>query len=47
VWGSSDQIAERITRLKQAGVNEVLLNPVFDEEIQMERLCDEVLPRIH
>jgi probable F420-dependent oxidoreductase len=47
VWGSSDQVAEQITRLKQAGVNEVLLNPVFDEEIQMERLCDDVLPRIH
>jgi len=33
-----------MTRLKQAGVNEVLLNPVFDKEIQMERLCEDVLP---
>ncbi len=47
VWGSSDRIAEQMTRLKQAGVNEVLLNPVFDEEIQMERLCEDVLPRVN
>jgi hypothetical protein len=43
VWGSSDRIAEQITRLKQAGVSEVLLNPVFDEESQMERLSEDVL----
>ena len=47
IWGSSDRIAEQMTRLKQAGVNEVLLNPVFDEEIQMERLCEDVLPRVN
>jgi probable F420-dependent oxidoreductase len=47
VWGSSDRIVGQITRLKQAGVNEVLLNPVFDEESQMERLREDVLPSVH
>jgi probable F420-dependent oxidoreductase len=46
VWGSAQHIADQIARLKDAGVNYVLLNPVFDEESQMERLCEEVLPRV-
>jgi len=46
VWGSPQQIADEITRLKNAGVNYVLLNPVFDEESQMELLCRDVLPRL-
>jgi probable F420-dependent oxidoreductase len=46
VWGPPERIAAEIRRLKDAGVNHVLLNPVFDEETQMERLCDEVLPRV-
>ena len=44
VWGSPQQIADEIRRLKGAGLNFVLLNPVFDEEAQMERLAKEVLP---
>jgi alkanesulfonate monooxygenase SsuD/methylene tetrahydromethanopterin reductase-like flavin-dependent oxidoreductase (luciferase family) len=46
VWGSPQQIADQIARLKNAGVNYVLLNPVFDEESQMEFLCKDVLPRV-
>jgi probable F420-dependent oxidoreductase len=46
VWGSPQQIADEIRRLRDAGVNHVLLNPVFDEAPQMERLAKEVLPRI-
>lgn len=46
VWGSPQHIADEIVRLKDAGVNYVLLNPVFDEESQMERLCEDVLPRV-
>jgi probable F420-dependent oxidoreductase len=46
VWGSPQQIADEIVRLKDAGVNYVLLNPVFDEEAQMEQLCEDVLPRV-
>jgi len=44
VWGSPQQIADEIRLLKIAGVNHVLLNPVFDEEAQMERLAKEVMP---
>ena len=46
VWGSPQQIADQIVRLRDAGVNDILLNPVFDEEAQMERLCQHVLPRV-
>jgi len=46
VWGSPQQIANEIRRLKEAGVTHVLLNPVFDEEAQMERLAEEVLPLV-
>jgi probable F420-dependent oxidoreductase len=46
VWGSPQQIADQIVRLRDAGVNHILLNPVFDEEAQMERLCQDVLPRV-
>jgi alkanesulfonate monooxygenase SsuD/methylene tetrahydromethanopterin reductase-like flavin-dependent oxidoreductase (luciferase family) len=43
VWGSPQQIADQIVRLRNAGVNHVLLNPVFDEETQMDRFCEDVL----
>jgi len=46
VWGSPQQIADEIRRLKAAGLEYVLLNPVFDEEAQMERLAKEVLPAV-
>ncbi len=46
VWGSPQQIADQIVRLRDAGVNYILLNPVFDEETQMERLCEQVLSRV-
>ena len=46
VWGSPQQIAEQMLRLKNAGVSYVLLNPVFDEESQMELLCKNVLPYV-
>lgn len=45
-WGSPQNIAEEIRRMKDAGVSHVLLNPVFDEEEQMERLAKEVLPLV-
>ena len=46
VWGSPPQIADQIVRLGNAGVNHVLLNPVFDEEAQMEQLWQDVLPHV-
>ena len=46
VWGKPQHIADQIARLKQAGVNHLLLNPVFDEEAQMERLVQDVISRV-
>lgn len=46
VWGPAERIADEVARIGEAGVRQVLLNPVFDEEKQMERLANEVLPRI-
>lgn len=46
IWGSPAHVAGEIRRLKDAGVSHVLLNPVFDEEEQMERLAAEVLPLV-
>lgn len=46
VWGSSQRILDEVARLQQAGVNHVLLNPVFDEDEQMERLAADVLPHL-
>lgn len=46
VWGAPQNIADAIRRLQDAGVNHLLLNPVFDEEEQMERLVQDVLPRV-
>jgi alkanesulfonate monooxygenase SsuD/methylene tetrahydromethanopterin reductase-like flavin-dependent oxidoreductase (luciferase family) len=46
VWGAPQHIADQIARLRNAGVNHILLNPVFDEEAQMEQLVRDVLPRV-
>jgi alkanesulfonate monooxygenase SsuD/methylene tetrahydromethanopterin reductase-like flavin-dependent oxidoreductase (luciferase family) len=46
VHGSSQQIADQLVRMKNAGVTYILLNPVIDEEAQMERLCDQVMPHV-
>ena len=44
--GSPQQIADQIARPRNAGVNYVPLNPVFDEETQMERLCEDILTHV-
>ena len=44
VWGSAQNIRDAIKRMEDAGVSHVLLNPVFDEEEQLERLAEGVLP---
>ena len=46
VWGSPQRIVDQVARLKQAGINHVLLNPVFDEEEQIEQLVADVLPQL-
>lgn len=46
VWGSVEHLTGEIKRLQDAGVSHLLLNPVFDEEDQMERLAHDLIPRI-
>ena len=40
IWGSAAKIGELLEEWAEMGVNEVLLNPVFDMEDHLERLAD-------
>ncbi len=46
VWGSVDQCVAGIREVMAAGARIVMLNPVFDEVEQLERLAAEVAPRL-
>ena len=46
VWGSADQVVAGIREVIAAGAEIVMLNPVFDEVEQLERLAAEVAPRL-
>jgi len=46
VWGSADQCAAGIREVMAAGARLVMLNPVFDEVEQLERLAAEVAPKL-
>ncbi|MBF6568593.1 MAG: LLM class flavin-dependent oxidoreductase [Candidatus Binataceae bacterium] len=47
IWGSRDQVTEKLLELVRAGVQHFLLNPVFDEIEQAELLAREVMPHLH
>ncbi len=46
IWGSPDRCAEGVRRVVGAGATLVILNPVFDESEQLERLTADVVPRL-
>ena len=46
VWGPPDECAARLREVVAAGAGLVILNPVFDESVQLERLVGEVIPRV-
>jgi probable F420-dependent oxidoreductase len=46
VFGPPDAVAEGLREVTAAGAELVLLNPLFDEAEQMERLAAEVLPQL-
>jgi probable F420-dependent oxidoreductase len=46
VWGPADQVVAGIRDVMAAGAELVMLNPVFDEVEQLERLAAEVVPRL-
>jgi probable F420-dependent oxidoreductase len=44
VWGSSDQVVEGLAEVIRGGAEMLMLNPVFDAEMQAETLAAEVIP---
>jgi len=44
IWGSPAECTDRLRKLVSAGAPHLLLNPVFDELEQMERLARDVVP---
>jgi len=46
VWGSAEQCAEGLRAVVAAGAGLLMLNPVFDDEEQLERFATELAPRL-
>ena len=46
VWGSVDQCVEGLRAVITAGAGMLMLNPVFDDEEQLERFAAELAPRL-
>jgi probable F420-dependent oxidoreductase len=46
VWGTPDDCARGVRDVAEAGAELILLNPLFDDEEQMERLAAEVVPQL-
>lgn len=46
-WGSAAQVAEGLAKVVQAGASQVILNPLWDFEEQIEALAAEVIPAVH
>lgn len=46
VWGSPDHCVERLAEIAGAGARLLVLNPVFDESEQVDRLAEAVIPRL-
>src|SRR5579864_1390796 len=46
VFGPSDDCAAALREVADAGAQMILLNPMFDETQQMERLAAEIIPRL-
>jgi probable F420-dependent oxidoreductase len=46
VWGSAEECADGLRAVATAGAGMLMLNPVFDDEEQLERLAAEVAPRL-
>jgi probable F420-dependent oxidoreductase len=46
VWGSADQVVEGLAEVVRGGAELLMLNPVFDQEMQTETLAAEVIPQL-
>jgi probable F420-dependent oxidoreductase len=46
IWGGVAECVDRLGELVRAGAQHFLLNPVFDEMEQLEKLASDVMPRL-
>ncbi|HZP54474.1 LLM class flavin-dependent oxidoreductase [Actinocrinis sp.] len=46
VYGTAEQVTEKLREVADAGADLLLLNPLDDDEVQMERLAAEVIPAL-
>jgi len=46
LWGDAKEIVQGLQRIRAAGADHVLLNPVFDEAHHLELLAREILPAL-
>jgi hypothetical protein len=46
VWGTPDACVRGVQDVANAGAELILLNPLFDDQEQMERLAAEVVPQL-
>jgi probable F420-dependent oxidoreductase len=46
VWGEPEECIARLSEVAASGAHLIILNPVFDEREQVERLATEVVPRV-
>jgi alkanesulfonate monooxygenase SsuD/methylene tetrahydromethanopterin reductase-like flavin-dependent oxidoreductase (luciferase family) len=46
VWGTPDACVRGVQDVADAGAELILLNPLFDDREQMERLAAEVVPQL-
>jgi len=44
VWGSAEQVVDGLADVVRGGAEMIMLNPVFDQEMQAETLAAEVIP---
>jgi alkanesulfonate monooxygenase SsuD/methylene tetrahydromethanopterin reductase-like flavin-dependent oxidoreductase (luciferase family) len=46
VFGTPDMVVDGLQAVADAGAEMLLLNPMFDDAEQMERLVEEVIPNV-
>jgi alkanesulfonate monooxygenase SsuD/methylene tetrahydromethanopterin reductase-like flavin-dependent oxidoreductase (luciferase family) len=46
VWGSAEAVVDALAEVVRGGAETIMLNPVFDEEMQAETIAAEVIPSL-
>jgi len=47
IWGSRQEIIDKLSEVLNAGAQHLVLNPVFDEMEHLELLAKDVVPKLH